>query len=177
MHFNGEKYFHVSKFSLSNFLQSLDFLLLARHLPCRATDLSYASSMTGPSTSNHTTSFCRNPSCTCPDYEPTSPLDNTSPCDTCSHRREWHLEGLYRLDPLNAREMKARGEETLEYCKALDAGRGCECPVFVQDSEKMECELCGHKKGWHRWKQVSFSVGCQSLEGVAVPTFFFGFAL
>ncbi|KAI5478131.1 hypothetical protein MNV49_005395 [Pseudohyphozyma bogoriensis] len=109
------------------------------------------------------TGFCRHSSpaepegCRCPDFE-LQPEDPNI-CETCEHRTEWHLPPL-ELSYDEGKRLKASGQPTLERCKEqvkLQDGTSwhCPCPVFKAVAGTKDCGLCGHKLGWHKWKDVA----------------------
>lgn len=98
--------------------------------------------------------------CRCPVFESPDDVNEdgseaiTGDCDTCDHRAEWHLSPV---------ESTPEKTVVFERCKAsLIADQVCPCPLWVKPNENSQdrggCELCGHKKGWHRAKVSVFLV-------------------
>ena len=98
--------------------------------------------------------WCR--SCSCPEFEPSA---THAGCDLCTHHPAWHLTPL-TLSPEQVDAAVAAGRLALERCKQ----EGCACPVWVAKAgeealgAKAECELCGHKRGWHKAKNLGQEV-------------------
>lgn len=97
--------------------------------------------------------YCRHTQsdCTCPHFDSEAPSDGGSlfgECELCEHPLWLHL-ARQELNQEEAYKIKEEGGEPLEFCKR----KGCGCPIWA-GGEK-ECRLCGCKKGWHRYKDVS----------------------